>query len=57
MSKVGDRIKDKNGIEWVVARIWKWPKYNDLDLINTETGEYGYLRQEKSNLTDMGQDK
>lgn len=48
MSKVGDKVKDKYGIEWVVAQIWKWPKWNDLDLINTLTGEYGYLRELKA---------
>jgi len=46
MSKVGDKVKDKKGVKWVVSKVHKWPRYNDLDLINTDTGEYGYLREQ-----------
>jgi hypothetical protein len=43
--KVGDHIKDGSGKEWVVAKVYKWPKWIDYELINTETGDYGALRR------------
>ena len=39
--KVGDRIK-----EWVVARVWEWPKWYDLELVK-DGGECGELRVAK----------
>ena len=44
MIKVGEHIIDKNGVEWAVARAYKWPKWTDFDLINVVTGEYSYIR-------------
>lgn len=47
--KVGDILKSKDGTDYVVARIWEWPKWNDLDLFNKKTGERGYFRELKNN--------
>lgn len=52
MSRVGDKIKDGRGVEWAIARIWKWPKWDDLDLINVETGERGSLREKVEEDSD-----
>lgn len=40
--KVGMKIKD-----WVIARVWDWPKYWDLNLLK-EGQDIGYLRVMKN---------
>lgn len=57
--KVGEKIKDGAGNEWVIARIWPQGKWNDLDLIHTATGERGSVRvrantKPKSKLANRG---
>lgn len=42
--RVGEKIKDSHGVDWVVARLWQHKGYVDYALINTETGEHGGLR-------------
>lgn len=42
--KVGQSIKSGDGNEYVIARIYKWPEWLDLELINKSNGEYGTLR-------------
>lgn len=41
--KVGGKIKDGSGNEWVTSRIWENPHYFDLELIRTATGQFGAL--------------
>ena len=43
--KVGNKIKDGDGNEWVIARIYRQEDgWYDLELINVETGATGELR-------------
>ena len=43
--KVGEKIKDGSGVDWVIARIWEQKDAWDYEIINTVTGEYGSLRE------------
>ena len=43
--RAGEHIKDKYGKEWIIVRSFPWPKWIDYDLIEVESGEYGYSRE------------
>jgi hypothetical protein len=42
--KVGEKIKDGAGNEWVIAEAWLNGVYTDYKLLHTETGIEGSLR-------------
>lgn len=51
--KVADKVKDRHGVEWVIAKIFEHENHFDYELINTETGEHGCLREEvKTNVNE-----
>lgn len=47
MSKyqVGDKIPSDGGIQWVVSAVWEHDTHSDYELINSNTGEHGSLRE------------
>ncbi len=45
--KIGEHIKDKSEVEWVVSKIWDWKDWIDYELINCETGRMGAKRELK----------
>lgn len=43
----GETLKDDNGNEFTITRIWEWPDHYDYDLINRKTGELGYVTKKR----------